>query len=66
MKMKSTYEKPSEKKKRVQTENMKRMAEWENAPAPSSNTFAINLRYGLRSAWDLNVLVFDPGTKGAW
>ena len=28
MKMKSTYEKPSERKKRVQTENIKRIKKW--------------------------------------
>ena len=30
MKMKSTYEKPSEKKKRVQTENLKRIKKLQN------------------------------------
>ena len=30
MKMKSTYEKPSEKKKRVQTENLKRIKNFKN------------------------------------
>ena len=29
MKMKSTYEKPSEKKKRVQTENLKRVKKFQ-------------------------------------
>ena len=42
MKMKSTYEKPSEKKKRVQTENLKRIKNSKNLK------IGINLPYNER------------------